>query len=78
VSAIRDDSAAASSSGVQVSRHRRLVYLVAAFGCGLAGCMIAAVAIIFTVFLPRGVVGADRPRPPAALPDRLRVAPGRE
>lgn len=42
LTAIRDDSIAASSSGVRVSRNRRLVYVVAAFGCGLAGGMIAA------------------------------------
>lgn len=42
MNAIRDDSVAASSSGVQVTRHRRMVYVVAAFGCGLAGGMIAA------------------------------------
>jgi branched-chain amino acid transport system permease protein len=42
LTAIRDDSVAASSAGVRVSRHRRLVYVVAAFGCGLAGGMIAA------------------------------------
>lgn len=42
LTAIRDDPTAASSSGVAVTRATRLVYVVAAAGCGLAGAMIVA------------------------------------
>lgn len=40
--AIRDDAVAASSLGVRVVRSRRLVFVVSAMGCALAGAMIAA------------------------------------
>jgi branched-chain amino acid transport system permease protein len=40
--AIRDDVTAAASMGVGVTRARRLVFVVAATGCGLAGAMIAS------------------------------------
>ncbi|GAB3351073.1 branched-chain amino acid ABC transporter permease [Modestobacter lapidis] len=42
LTAIRDDPTAAASSGVAVDRAKRLVYVVAAAGCGLAGAMIVA------------------------------------
>lgn len=42
LTAIRDDPTAASSSGVAVTRATRLVYVVAAAGCGLAGAVIVA------------------------------------
>ncbi|MGY1714513.1 branched-chain amino acid ABC transporter permease [Geodermatophilus sp. SYSU D01106] len=42
LTAIRDDPTAASSAGVRVTRAKRLVYVVAAAGCGLAGAMIVA------------------------------------
>lgn len=40
--AIRDDSVAAGSLGVRVTRSKRFVFVVAAMGCGLAGAMITA------------------------------------
>ncbi len=40
--AIRDDSVAASSLGVRVTRSKRFVFVVSAMGCGLAGAMITA------------------------------------
>lgn len=40
--AIRDDSVAAGSLGVRVTRSRRIVFVVSAMGCALAGSMIAA------------------------------------
>ncbi len=40
--AIRDDAVAASSLGVQVTRARRLVFVISAMGCGLGGAMIAS------------------------------------
>jgi len=40
--AIRDDAIAAGSLGVRVVRSRRIVFVVAAMGSALAGCMIAA------------------------------------
>lgn len=40
--AIRDDSVAAASLGVRVTRSKRFVYVVAAMGSALAGSMIAA------------------------------------
>ena len=40
--AIRDDVTAAASMGVGVTRARRLVFVVAATGCGLAGAVIAS------------------------------------
>jgi branched-chain amino acid transport system permease protein len=40
--AIRDDSVAASSLGVRVTRSKRFVFVVSAMGCALAGGMIAA------------------------------------
>ena len=40
--AIRDDSVAAASLGVRVTRSKRLVFVIAAMGCALAGGMIAA------------------------------------
>ena len=40
--AIRDDAVAAESHGVHVMRSRRLVFVIAAMGCALAGSMIAA------------------------------------
>ncbi len=40
--AIRDDSTAAGSLGVRVTRSKRFVFVVAAMGCGLAGAMITA------------------------------------
>ena len=40
--AIRDDAVAAGSLGVRVVRSRRIVFIVAAMGSALAGCMIAA------------------------------------
>jgi branched-chain amino acid transport system permease protein len=42
LTAIRDDPTAAASSGVAVNRAKRLVYVVASAGCGLAGAMIVA------------------------------------
>jgi branched-chain amino acid transport system permease protein len=42
LTAIRDDPTAAASSGVAVDRAKRLVFVVAAAGCGLAGAMIVA------------------------------------
>ncbi len=42
LTAIRDDPTAASSAGVAVTRAKRLVYVLAAAGCGLAGAMIVA------------------------------------
>jgi len=42
LTAIRDDPTAAASSGVAVNRAKRLVYVVAAAGCGLAGAMTVA------------------------------------
>jgi branched-chain amino acid transport system permease protein len=42
LTAIRDDPRAAGSSGVRVTRVRRLVYVVAAAGCGLAGALLVA------------------------------------
>jgi branched-chain amino acid transport system permease protein len=42
LTAIRDDPTAATSLGVHVSRSKRLVYVLAAIGCGLAGGMIAS------------------------------------
>lgn len=40
--AIRDDTVAASSLGVRVSISKRIVYVVSAMGCALAGAMIAS------------------------------------
>ena len=40
--AIRDDAVAAGSLGVRVVRSRRIVYVVSAMGCALAGAMVAA------------------------------------
>jgi branched-chain amino acid transport system permease protein len=40
--AIRDDSVAASSLGVRVTRSKRFVFVISAMGCALAGGMIAA------------------------------------
>ena len=40
--AIRDDAVAAGSLGVRVVRSRRIVFVVSAMGCALAGAMIAA------------------------------------
>ncbi len=37
LTAVRDDERAAASAGVRVSRAKRIVYLVAAAGCGAAG-----------------------------------------
>jgi branched-chain amino acid transport system permease protein len=42
LTAIRDEPTAAGSSGVRVTRATRLVYVVAAIGCGLAGALIVA------------------------------------
>lgn len=42
LTAIRDDPTAAGSLGVNVTRSKRVVYVVAAIGCGLAGGMIAS------------------------------------
>ena len=42
LTAIRDDPRAAGSSGVRVTRAKRLVYVVAAVGCGLAGALVVA------------------------------------
>ncbi len=39
--AIRDDATAASSLGVRVTRSRRIVFVVSAVGCALAGAVIA-------------------------------------
>jgi branched-chain amino acid transport system permease protein len=39
LTAVRDDETAASSLGVDVLRAKVLVYVVAAFGCGLAGAV---------------------------------------
>jgi branched-chain amino acid transport system permease protein len=43
--AIRDDSVAASSLGVSVTRSKRIVYVIASMGAGLGGAMIAANAL---------------------------------
>jgi branched-chain amino acid transport system permease protein len=42
LTAIRDNPTAAGSSGVHVTRAKRLVYVIAAAGCGLAGALIVA------------------------------------
>ena len=42
LTAIRDEPTAAGSSGVEVTRAKRLVFVFAAVGCGLAGAMIVA------------------------------------
>lgn len=42
LTAIRDDATAASSLGVPVTGAKRLVFVISAVGCGLAGAMIAA------------------------------------
>jgi branched-chain amino acid transport system permease protein len=42
LTAIRDDATAAGSLGVDVTRSKRIVYVVSAMGCGLAGGMITA------------------------------------
>jgi branched-chain amino acid transport system permease protein len=41
LTAVRDDAVAAGSVGVPVMRARRLIFVVAAVGCGLAGGLIA-------------------------------------
>ena len=43
--AIRDDSVAAGSLGVAVTRSKRMVYVIASMGAGLAGAMIALNAL---------------------------------
>jgi branched-chain amino acid transport system permease protein len=48
--AIRDDEDAARSLGVEVMRTRRIIFVLAAFGCALAGVIWLASAI---TFLPR-------------------------
>ena len=40
LTAVRDDETAAAARGVTVSRAKRIVYLVAAAGCGAAGGML--------------------------------------
>jgi branched-chain amino acid transport system permease protein len=42
LTAIRDEPTAAGSSGVEVTRAKRLVFVCAAVGCGLVGAMIVA------------------------------------
>jgi len=42
LTAVRDEPTAASSLGVQVTRAKRIVFVVAAIGCGLAGGVIAS------------------------------------
>jgi len=42
LTAIRDDPTAAGTAGVAVTRAKRLVYVVAAAGCGVAGALIVA------------------------------------
>jgi branched-chain amino acid transport system permease protein len=42
LTAVRDEPTAASSLGVQVTRAKRIVFVVAAMGCGLAGGMIVS------------------------------------
>jgi branched-chain amino acid transport system permease protein len=42
LTAIRDEPTAAASSGVAVTRAKRLVFVLAAVGCGLAGAVIVA------------------------------------
>jgi branched-chain amino acid transport system permease protein len=42
LTAIRDDPTSAGSSGVRVTRAKRLVYVIAAAGCGLAGALVVA------------------------------------
>jgi branched-chain amino acid transport system permease protein len=39
LTAIRDSEAASESQGIDVKRYKRLVYLLAAFGCGLIGAL---------------------------------------
>ena len=46
--AIRDDEVAAGSLGVRVTRSKRIVFVVAAMGSALAGCMIAANTLYVT------------------------------
>ncbi|GIH24364.1 hypothetical protein Aph01nite_26740 [Acrocarpospora phusangensis] len=41
LTAIRDDEIGARSLGVRVARTRRIVYVLAAFGCGAAGALLA-------------------------------------
>jgi branched-chain amino acid transport system permease protein len=41
LTAIRDNDLAAQSSGVNVFRSKLLVYVVAAFGCGAMGAVVA-------------------------------------
>jgi len=42
LAAVRDDQTAAGTLGVRVTRSKRLVYVVAAIGCGLVGGMITS------------------------------------
>ena len=42
LTAIRDEPTAAASAGVEVTRAKRLVFVLAAVGCGLAGAVIVA------------------------------------
>ncbi len=54
--AIRDDEEAARSLGVDVTRTRQIIYVLAAFGCALAGVIWLASAI---TFLPRTNFGVQ-------------------
>lgn len=45
LTAVRDDETAAAASGVDVSRAKRIVYLVSAAGCGAAGGVLAIDAL---------------------------------
>ena len=40
--AVRDDATAAATLGVNVTRSKRIVWVVAAMGCGMAGALLAA------------------------------------
>ena len=54
--AIRDDEAAAASLGVRVEASKRLVFVLAAFGCGAAG----ALTLANTLFIqPRSIFGVQ-------------------
>jgi branched-chain amino acid transport system permease protein len=54
--AIRDDEAAAASLGVRVDAQKRLLFVLAAFGCGAAG----ALTLANTLFIqPQSIFGVQ-------------------
>jgi branched-chain amino acid transport system permease protein len=54
IQAIRDSEEAAASVGVKVSFTKRIIFVIAAIGCGLAGALWLAT---FTTFQPRSFFG---------------------